>query len=150
MAKIIFLQNIKGVAQIGDIKDVADGYARNFLIPGNFAKLATPSALKEAEILKQKRKQVIEKEAQENKMLAEKLNKLTLDIEKNANEEGTLYDSLDTAEISTNFKKRGFKIEPEDIKLEAPIKLIGEYEVTIDLGQKITAQLKIKVVKRKE
>ena len=56
--RVIFLQNIKGVAQMGDIKTVADGYARNFLLPRKLAKGATPQSLKEAELLKQKREVV--------------------------------------------------------------------------------------------
>ncbi len=150
MAQVIFLQNIKGVAQIGDIKNVSDGYARNFLLPRKMARLSTPSALREAEILRKKREFLLVQEKEDSKVLAEKLSSYALKIEKLTNEEGTLFDSVDAAEISQHLKKQGFKIEPESIKLEKPIKTAGEYDITADLGYNIKAVLKINIVKKNE
>lgn len=148
MAKVILLQNIKGVGQIGDVKNVASGHARNFLIPQNLAKLATPASLKEVEALEKKKGKIAKKEKEKNKEIAEKIKDFLLTVEKNVNEEGTLYDKLDVVEISSLLKRGRFKIEPEDIKLEAPVKSLGDYEILINLGHGISAQLKIKVIKK--
>jgi large subunit ribosomal protein L9 len=149
MAKVIFLQNIKGVAQIGDVKLVTDGYARNFLMPRNLAKLAVPSAIKEAEILRKKRKEMITKDKEGAESVAVKLKEFTLEIVKNVNEDGTLYDSVSRSDISTQLKKNGFNVEPEDIKIKTPIKSVGEHEVSLNLGYSLNPELKINV-KREE
>lgn len=148
MANVIFMQNIKGVAQIGDIKKVVDGYARNFLLPRKLAKLATPASLKEAEGLRKKRELVAIQEKEQIKLLAEKFGSFLLKVEKIANNEGTFYDSLDAPEISYYLKKEGFKIEPEAIKIEKPIKTIGEHEIEINFGSDIKSKLKISVTKQ--
>jgi len=148
MAKVIFLKNIKNVAQIGDVKEVSDGYARNYLFPNDMAKLATPEALGEAVELQKKRDIVLAEEKEEKKVNAEKLNSSTLTLERLTNEEGTLYDGIDAPEISNAMKDAGFNIDPEEINLEGHIKQIGEYTVEVNLDDDITANVKISVVKR--
>ncbi|MDO8495820.1 MAG: 50S ribosomal protein L9 [bacterium] len=147
MANVIFLQNIKGVAQIGDVKKVADGYARNFLFPRKLAVLATEAALRTVESLKEKRLIALEKDKETTRSLAEKLQEFTLKIERAASEEGTLYDGLDAAEVSSYLKKNQFNLEPETVLLQEPIKKVGEYSVEVDLGYEIKTTLKIEVKK---
>ncbi|MDP3731042.1 MAG: 50S ribosomal protein L9 [bacterium] len=150
MAKVIFLQNIRNVAQIGDIKEVADGYARNFLLPRKLAVLATDNTLKIAGQLKEKR--VLEAQKEESMVagLIEKLANYTLNIERAANEDGTLYDGLDSAEISGYLKKGHFFIEPEQVILEAPLKKTGAHEVEVEFGKNKKATLKIEIKKLAE
>lgn len=150
MARVIFLQNIKGVALVGDVKNVADGYARNFLLPRKLAVLATPQTLKQAEVLKQKRALAIEQEKEAAKIMAEKLKDFVLNIERVANEEGTLYDGVDGAEISRYLKKAGFNLEPESVLLKEPIKKVGEHETEIELDKDLKAALKITITKQAE
>ena len=145
MAKVIFLQNIRNVAQIGDIKDVADGYARNFLLPRKLAVLSTANTLKMAEQLKQKRALEAQKEEGIINQLMEKLSSYTLEIERAASEEGTLYDGLDAAEISAQLKKEHFPIEPEQIIMEAALKKIGSHEVMIEFSKDKKATLKVEI-----
>lgn len=147
---VIFLQNIKGTAQIGDVKKVADGYARNFLFPRKLAILANEKTLKTVEILKQKRLKALEKDKETTRILAEKLKDFTLEVIRAASKEGTLYDGLDAAEISSYLKKKHFFIEPEGILLQEPIKKVGQYEIEIDLGFEIKTTLKIEVKKLEE
>ncbi|MBI2057761.1 MAG: 50S ribosomal protein L9 [Candidatus Yanofskybacteria bacterium] len=128
MARVVFLQNIKNVAQIGDVKNVADGYARNFLLPRKLAVLANETAMKAVENLKQKRLLAIEKDKESTGQLAEKIKSFTLVIERVTNEEGTLYDGVNAVEISSALKKEGFAIEPESILLKEPAKKVGSYE----------------------
>lgn len=148
MAKVIFLQNIRGVAQIGDLKTVADGYARNFLLPRKLAVLASPSALKKAETLKQQRQKLLVQEKADAQILAQQIEKLTLAVTRAANEEGTLYDGLDSAEIARDLKKEGFNLEPEQIELERPLKNIGFHEITIKLRPEMETKLKVEIKKQ--
>lgn len=150
MAKVIFLQNIRNVAQIGDIKAVADGYARNFLLPRKLAILATKNSLKMAEQLKQKRALEAQKEESLSAELVEKLSNFTLEVERAANEDGTLYDGLDAAEISGQLKKSAYFIEPEQIILEAPLKKVGSYQAEIAFGKNKKVTLKVKIKKLTE
>lgn len=150
MAKVIFLQNIRNVAQIGDIKEVADGYARNFLLPRRLAVLATENALKMADQLKQKRVLESKKEEEVIAQLMEKLGAHILEIERAASEEGTLYDGLDAAEISAQLKKQNFFIEPEQIIMEAALKKIGSHEVVIEFSKDKKVTLKVEIKKLAE
>lgn len=150
MAQVIFLQNIKGVAQIGDVKKVTDGYARNFLLPKKLAVLATAHNLKMAEALRQKRMTAREKDQETTRALAEKLQEFTLVITRSANEEGTLYDGLSAAEISGYLKKQSLDVEPESILLDKPIKKVGPHEITVDLGWDVKSTLRIEVKKLAE
>ena len=150
MASVIFLQNIKGVAQIGDVKKVADGYARNYLLPRKLAVLSTESSLKNVETLKQKRLEALEKDKEATKALADKLREFTLEIVRSASEEGTLYDGLDAVEISAYLKKQHFGIDPESILLKEHIKKVGQHEVEVDLGFDVKTTLRIEVKKLEE
>ena len=148
MAKVIFLQNIRNVAQIGDIKNVADGYARNFLLPRRLATLATDNNINMAEQLKKKRALIAQKEEETVEQLLTKLKDYHLEIERAASEEGTLYDGLGAAEISASLKKNSFDIEPEQVILEASIKKIGPHEVEISFGKNKKITLKIDIKKQ--
>ena|SRR3989344_9619058 len=150
MAHVIFLQNIRNVAQIGDIKEVADGYARNFLLPRKLAVLATANTIKMAEQLQQKRALETQKEEGIIKQLMETLSGYILEIERAASEEGTLYDGLDAAEISGQLKKKGFRIEPEQINLEAALKKVGSREIEIEFSKDKKTTLKVNIKKLAE
>lgn len=150
MASVIFLQNIKGVAQVGDVRSVADGYARNFLFPRKLAILATEKTLKTVEALRQKRLEALEKDKETTRTLAEKLKDFTLEITRATSGEGTLYDGLDAVEISGYLKKKHFFVEPEGILLQEHIKKVGQYEIEVDLGFEIKTTLKIEVKKLEE
>jgi len=147
--RVIFLQNIKGVAQIGDIKNVSDGYARNFLFPKNLAKPATAEAEKQAEILKKKR----ELEDLSNKESAIEVAKIlegfVMELTEDANEEGHLYGSVNAKIISEALAKKKIKIKEDLINLPEPIKTIGEHEVEIELHPEVKTKIKINVLKLK-
>ena len=144
--RVIFLQNIKGIAQMGDIKDVADGYARNFLIPKKLAKPATANAQKEAEKLKKKREleNIVDKERAVE--LAETLKEFTLEIIEDANEEGHLYGSVNAKKIVEELARRKIVVKEDSINLNKPIKEIGEYEVELELHPEVKTKIKIIVL----
>ncbi len=143
--KVIFLQNIKGTAQIGDIKNVSDGYARNFLIPKNLAKPATAEAEKQAEILKKKRESANLTSKESAVELAKTLEGLVLEVTEDANEEGHLYGSVNAKIISEALVKKKIKIKEDLINLPEPIKTVGEHEVELELHPEVKTKIKISI-----
>lgn len=144
--KVIFLQNIKGIAQIGNIKDVSDGYARNFLIPKNIARPATAEAEKQAEILKKKRE--LENLANKGNAieLAKILEGFVLEVTEDANEDGHLYGSVNAKRIAEELSRKKIKIREDLINLPQPIKTVGEHhEVELELHPEVKTKIKVNV-----
>ena len=150
MTKVILLQNIKGYGQIGDVKNVADGYARNFLLPRNMAKLATSGAMKEVEGLKKKLSVMLEVEKKNAEGVAEKLKDMTIEITRKANEAGTLFDGIDKSDIAEAVKKTaGVNLNEDMVLLDEKIKKVGERVVDLELMPEIKTQIKV-LVKNEE
>lgn len=144
--KVIFLQNIKGVGQIGDVKDVNDGYGRNYLLPRKLAKQATPQGLKEAELLREKREVIMKEQSNKAKEVAEKLKDITLEMSEKTNEKGKLFASVGKKEISHKLKeKTGVQVEDDMIQMDDHIKTIGEHTVQLELAPEVSVSLKIVV-----
>jgi len=141
--KIIFLQNIKGVARIGDVKNVADGYARNFLFPKKMAQPATPENLKNIESLAKKREEDYANKRERGLKLTEKMAGLELHVRQDANDQGHLYGSVDEKIIVKELKKRGIEISPEEINLPSHMKEVGEHEVEIEFHHEVKAKFKV-------
>lgn len=133
--KVVLLKQVKGLGQPGDIKEVADGYARNFLLPQNLAVLATPQAIAKAEKKAEEKEKKEEVKSKNLKKLEKKLKGLKLEIKAKANEAGTLYKAVGAKEIIEELNKKGFSVEEKKIKIDSPFKKIGEYEVSVDLGK---------------
>lgn len=147
--KVILLENIKNFGQIGDIKNVADGYARNFLFPRKIAKLATDAALKEAGVLK-KKLETTEKLEKENAVkLIEQLKDAVLEFTRKAAKTGKLYSAVTKEDIAEALiKQLGFKIEAGSVNLEeheGHIKQLGEHMVKVFLAPDAIAEVKVKV-----
>ena len=145
--RVLFIQNIKGVGQMGDIKNVTDGYARNFLIPRKLAKSVTGNITREAEIMKQRIK--IEKATNKEEAIAasHRLESMTLEIKSDANTKGHLYGSVDAKIICRELETRGIKIAENKIILERPIKEVGDYEVKLELFPEIISTIKVAVIR---
>ena len=145
--KVLFLKNIKGVAQIGDIKDVSDGYARNFLLPNKLATAATGDSLKQAETLKNKRKTQIIEDQRHAEAMMEKLKDATVELIESANSEGHLYGSVDEKQIADAIKKAyHLALSIDQIKLPHHLKTTGDHQVTIQLFQTIATTLTVRVL----
>ena len=131
--KVILIKDVENLGGIGDVKEVADGYARNFLIPKGYAEIATKTAMEKAKKIKIKK----EKQAKEDLMnvegVAEKLEGVSVIIRAKADESGKLYASIKTGEISKELGKKGFEINKNKIVIEGSIKEVGDYEVIINL-----------------
>ncbi|HXK35284.1 MAG TPA: 50S ribosomal protein L9 [Candidatus Paceibacterota bacterium] len=137
--KVIFLTDVALVGKRYDIKDVSEGYARNFLLPKRLAEEARPASL--ARILKLKKDQEEKQKISEKKILEslEKLKKLVLKTKEKANESGSLFSGLSREKIVSLLQKEGVELPVEAIKLNEPIKAVGEFEVKIETNGKKAA-----------
>ena len=133
--KVILLKDIKGTGRRGDIKIVADGFARNFLLKKGLARIATLDAIRSARNKVRKSEKVLNKEDVANKKIIEKIKGKELEITGKINEEGRLYASITQKKISTEVSKQmKVKVDPKVIDIESPIKEIGEHRVKVDFG----------------
>lgn len=146
--RIILLENIKGLGQMGDIKEVKDGYARNFLIPKKMAILATKDALKKLDELKKKREESIKEELEKMKEIRERLKDFKLEIIVPADQTGTIYGSLSSKDISDELKKLGMDVQPEYLKT-GTIKKIGEYKILFEYSPEIKTEFALNVLEEK-
>ena len=128
--KVILSQNILNIGKKYEVKNVSDGYARNFLLPKKLAEIATPNALKNLQT-RQRTEKVLTEEKE--KLIARSFKKLkdfVLIIKEKANEKNQLFAGIDAERISQELKNNEMKgIDAGFIKLEKPIKKLGEYEV---------------------
>ena len=144
--KVILLQDVKGQGKKGEIVNVSDGFARNYLFPRKMAEEANSQNLNNAQMKKdaEAHRQVVEKEkAQE---LAKELDKKGIVIKGNAGSAGRLFGSITNTEIAAELEKQtGYQIDKKKIVLQSPIKEIGTYDVTIKLYQGVQASIKVTV-----
>ncbi|MEK7642729.1 MAG: 50S ribosomal protein L9 [Patescibacteria group bacterium] len=133
--KIILIQDVGGVGRKGEVKEVSDGYARNFLIPNKKAIFGSDVAVKNA--LNKKNVEKVEKEIQENlaKKWLEMLKNTKIEMTKKANEKGHLFEQVHKEEIVGVLKvQTKIDLNPEFIKIEKPIKEIGDHKVSVEIG----------------
>ncbi|MBI2674570.1 MAG: 50S ribosomal protein L9 [Candidatus Yanofskybacteria bacterium] len=155
--KVIILQNIKGLGRMGDVKNVSDGYARNFLFPRKMAKLATDAALKEVSSLKRKLEATQKLEREGAAKLAEQLKDIVLEFSRKATKTGKIYSAVTKEDIAETLNtKVGFRVSSDSINLEGHegghIKRLGEHLVKVELlpatqegAPDVTAEVKVKV-----
>jgi large subunit ribosomal protein L9 len=144
--KVVLQDEVKGLGVAGDVKDVADGYARNFLIPRRLATPATAGALKNVEAQKAaaaKRQAALDAEA---RALAERLNGLTLALKARVGSQDRLYGSITTADIATALgKELGGPFDRRKLVLEEPIRELGSHSIPIHLARDVSATLTVNV-----
>ena len=134
--KVVFLQNVEGMAQIGQVKEVADGYGRNFLLPKKMALLATPGAMRQAEAQVKVEANRVAKQEAEMTELAKKLEAAGITIKVKAGEEGKLFGSVSNADIAQALLQvANLEVDRRKIELEEPIKQVGTYEVILRLSK---------------
>ena len=145
--QVIFVKDLKKVAKKGDIKEVADGYAKNFLIKEGYAVLSNTKNLNELKHEQKKEQEQKEKEKEHAQLLKEKLEKLTLEFHVKTGKDDKVFGSISAKQIKDEILKHGEKIEKAMIDLKEGISSLGFHYVTIHLYPKIDAKVKIHVVK---
>jgi|SRR5579883_1395773 len=146
--KVILRSDVVKVGRAGDIKDVSDGFGRNFLLPKKLATLATPAALKVWERGKEKRAKALADQIAVTKQLAEKINGVSLSFSRPAGAEGKLFGSVGKSDIVKSLKTCGFDVDKNVVALETSIKKTGEHEVELRLLPEVSAKIKVTVTPR--
>ncbi|HHV17355.1 MAG TPA: 50S ribosomal protein L9 [Thermoanaerobacterales bacterium] len=145
--KVILLEDVKKLGKKGDLVDVADGYARNYLLPRNLAQEATAGGIKQIKQQKaalEKRKKKEKELAQE---IAEKLSKTSVTLKVKAGDQGKLFGSVTSKDISEALKEQQqIQVDRRKIELTEPIKSLGSYEVDIKLAPEVEAKLTVKII----
>lgn len=144
--KVIFLKDVKGKGKAGEVKEVADGYARNHLIPNNLAVEATKSNLKALEAKKRSEAKKAEQVKQEAEQLKEKLEKMEVKIIAKAGEGGRLFGAITNKQIADVLKKQNIKIDRRKIELDEPIRSLGYTKIPVKIHPEVTATLTVHVV----
>ena len=143
--KVILTKDVQNLGNNGDIKDVADGYARNFLIPEGSAKIATKNTIKQSEEIRTKRA----KESEENIKLAEEIVKkikgFKVNIKVKAENNGKLYAAIKPKEISALLVENGFQVNEDNLVIQSPIKELGDYEVLVEFDHELKTKINLTV-----
>ena len=147
--QIILQEDVEKLGVRGDVVTVAEGYARNFLLPKNLALPASAGNLKRLEKIRATlaKKTATEREAAQKQ--ADALNAVTITLTRKAGENDQLFGSVTSADIADNLAKLGFEIDKRRIQLADPIKVIGEYQVPVKLHREVSAEVKV-IVKKEE
>lgn len=141
--KIMLLQDIKSLGRKFEVKDVADGYAMNFLIPRKLAEQATPERMNQLDKLRKEEEARKEKAVAELKVKAGEMKDLALTFKVAVGEKGQMFGSVSEQDIKKALKGKGVKAER--INIEEPIRSLGDHEFEVELGEGIKTRVKAKV-----
>ncbi len=144
--EVILREHVDNLGRRGEIVKVADGYARNYLLPRKLALLATDGNKK---VIERERVKYEAKEAEEKKVaeaVAERINNVEVEISRKVGETEALYGSVTTADIAEALHAKGLDIDKRKVGLHEPIKKLGEYDVPIKLHRDVATHVKVRVV----
>ena len=148
--KVILISDVENIGTVGDVKDVKNGMARNYLIPRKLAVKATESNLRawksKIEAIRLRKTEILENA----KTFAEKLEGIEISIHAKSGEGDRLFGSVTSQNISDALGEKGFEISRRDIDLEGPIKALGTYSIPIKLHTDVSPHITVNVVKEEE
>ncbi len=145
--KVILQADVKGTGKKGQVFEVADGYARNFLFPKKLAVEATSGNIQDISHKKELEERRKEKEKQDAVELANKLNALLIEVKTKTGEGGRLFGSVTSKEIADDLKKQhGIEVDKRKLELKEPIKALGNFEVHVKIHPDVIAKLQVHVV----
>ncbi|WP_088104589.1 50S ribosomal protein L9 [Halalkalibacter urbisdiaboli] len=144
--KVIFLEDVKGKGKKGEIKNVSEGYARNYLLPNNLAAEATKGNMKNLEAQKKSEQKKAEQELDAAKAYKEELEALTVEIKAKSGEGGRLFGAVSTKQIAETLAKMKKKVDKRKILLDDPIRTLGYTDVPIKIHPEVIAKVKVHVV----
>lgn len=145
--KVILLDDVPKVGRRGEVREVSDGYARNFLIPKKLALGATAGNLKNLEHIRRQQEAKADRVKADAEGLRARIEGLVAEERRQASEEGKLFGSVTAQDIVEFLERHGIAVERRRVQLEEPIKALGEFSVPIRLHPAVTAQLKVHVVR---
>ena len=143
--KVILLQDVKGKGKKGQMLEVSDGYARNFMLPKKLAIEATPDAINTMRMNDKATAERIAREKAEALATSKKLREMTVVVKAKGGGAGRLFGSVTNAEVAAALEKQGVKLDKRKIVLNETIKNVGTYTATCKLGYEISAPLTVKI-----
>lgn len=145
--KVLFVKDMKKVAKKGDIKEVKDGYAENYLIKNGFAVQVTNQNMNNFAKEKQKEQEDFDNKTQEAEELKKKLEKLVLKFKVKTGEQDKVFGTVSSKQIKDELHKQGFKIEKRDIELTSSLASLGFHNVKVNLFKNVQATVRVELVK---
>ncbi len=143
--KVVFLRDVEGTARTGEVKDVADGFARNFLLPKRLAVPAAGGAFRAWQHDIASREEKRTRERAEAEIAAQRINSTTLTMGVKVGEGGKLYGSITSKDIADALARRGITVDRHKIDLEEPLKTLGTYKVAIKVFAGLTPEVTVAV-----
>ncbi len=143
--KVILQKDVKDVGRVGELVNVSEGFARNFLFPRKLAAEATEKRVKEYDHLKRVAETKKKKALSERQEILNKINGVTVKFKSAAGESDKLFGTVTTSDISKELQKAGFSIDRRDIHVSEPIKVLGQHKATIRYAEGMEAQIHISV-----
>ncbi|CAI6079624.1 50S ribosomal protein L9 [Paenibacillus sp. JJ-100] len=143
--KVIFIKDMKGQGKKGQVKEVSEGYAQNFLLPRGIVRIATEGNMKTLDnqnAAEERRKQ---EEKEEAEALAKKLEAEVTELKAKSGEGGRLFGAITSKQIAEALSKKGLKVDKRKIELEEPIRTLGVTQVTVKVHPEVKATLKVQV-----
>jgi len=144
--EVILREHVDNLGRRGEVVKVADGYARNYLLPRKLALLATEGNKKQIE---RERRKFDAKEAEEKGVagaMAERLASVEIEIARKVGETEALYGSVTTSDIAAALSAKGFEVDRRKVQLQEPIKKLGEYDIPVKLHRDVTTKIKVRVI----
>ena len=141
--KVILLQDVENLGKKWEVKEVANGYARNFLMPNKLVKPATDAELEEAERLRIKEEEHAKKELEGVEKLASKLDGYELKIRTKVGAEAQLYSSIGAKKTAAVLNEENFPVNEKQVKLDEPIKELGEFPVAIEFDHGLEIEIQV-------
>lgn len=143
--KVIFLQDVKGQGKRGEVKDLSEGYVRNFLLPKGLVQIATEGAKKSLDQVNAAAQKKKDREKEEAQALAGKLSESTVVIKAKAGEGGRLFGAITTKQIAEALEKMKIVVDKRKIELEEPIRTLGVTKVTVKVYEGVKGTLSVQV-----
>ncbi|WP_099158998.1 50S ribosomal protein L9 [Virgibacillus ndiopensis] len=147
--KVIFLKDVKGKGKKGEVKNVSDGYARNYLLKNKLAEEATSGNMKALDAKKKKEEKLEQEEKDEAINLKDALADLTVELKAKSGDAGRLFGSITSKQIAEALEKtHGYKIDKRKIELDQPIRALGYTTVPVKLHPEVSGSIKVHVVEK--
>ncbi|MCB9099298.1 MAG: 50S ribosomal protein L9 [Anaerolineales bacterium] len=145
--KVLLIEDVDNLGYAGDIKEVKNGYGRNYLFPQNLAILATPGAIKQAETIRKAGEKIRAQEREDAQAIANQISGLQLVFERRAGETGKLYGSVTSSDIAdAMLDKTGIEIDKRKVALAEPIRTLGMQDVTVKLMIDLSTTIQVEVL----
>jgi large subunit ribosomal protein L9 len=148
--QLVLTEDVQHLGKQGDLVEVKPGFGRNYLLPNGLATVPTEHNLRLIDRYKQRVQAAREARIADLRVMAEQIQRVTITIEANANEEGHLYGSVGAPEISKALKDQNLSVDPEMVRLEGPIKECALFAVKLHLGHDIETEVKVFVTRLQE